>query len=38
MESIILHFSDSYENLAFTSSELKILFLFEEKMSYWHIF
>ena len=31
MESIILHFSDSYENLAFTSSELKTLFLFEEK-------
>ena len=31
MESIILHLSDSYENLAFTSSELKILFLFEEK-------
>ena len=31
MESIILHFSDSYENLVFTSSELKTLFLFEEK-------
>ena len=31
MESIILHFSDSYENLVFNSSELKTLFLFEEK-------
>ena len=31
MESIILHLSDSHENLAFTSSELKTLFLFEEK-------
>tara|TARA_B100001248_G_C27047522_1_gene303729 strand:- start:110 stop:481 length:372 start_codon:yes stop_codon:yes gene_type:complete len=31
MESIILHLSDSHENLAFTSSESKTLFLFEEK-------
>ena len=30
MESIILHLSDSYENLSFTSSELKSLLLFED--------
>jgi len=30
MESIILHLSDSHENLSFTSSELKSLLLFED--------
>ena len=31
IESLILHLSDSHKNLDFTSSELKSLFLFEEK-------